>query len=94
MDPLPLPISITCIHVVDSPEKIGPVFMNFKKRYVLPEHLRDGTGLPRSKRERLLVIKRRIEEGYYETERVKLAVAEAFLDPPSFCRAGDQAYPP
>ena len=73
--------------------EIGPAVMNFKKRYILPEHLRDGRGLPRSRTERLLMIRRRIEEGYYDTERVKLAVAEAFLDPPGFRRAGDQAYP-
>ena len=67
--------------------------MNLKKKYALPEHLKDKKGLPRSQEERLLMIKRRVEDGFYESQQVKLAVADAFLDPPYFRRAGDQAYP-
>ena len=67
--------------------------MNLKKKYDLPKHLENDSGLPRSQAERLLMIKRRVEDGYYESERVKQAVAEAFLDPSNLRRAGDQAYP-
>lgn len=66
--------------------------MNFKD-YPLPEHLKDGEGLPRNHQERLLWIKRRVEEGYYDDVRILKAVAEAFLDPPVNRRAGDQAVP-
>ena len=65
--------------------------MNFKKDYEIPEHLREGGGLPRSPDERLLWIRQRVEDGYYESKRVKKAVAEAFLDPPNYRRAGDQS---
>ncbi|MGB0605615.1 MAG: hypothetical protein ACPGRY_11700 [Candidatus Latescibacterota bacterium] len=63
--------------------------MNFKKKYNLPEHLSDAGGLPRNQEERLLWIRQRVEKGYYESERIKKAVAEAFLDPPNNRRAGD-----
>ena len=63
--------------------------MKFKKTYILPEHLCDGGSLPRSQEERLLWIRQRIEQDYYESERMKKAVAEAFLDPPRNRRAGD-----
>jgi hypothetical protein len=63
--------------------------MKFKKNYILPEHLCDAGGLPRSQEERLLWIRQRVVQGYYESERIKKAVAEAFLDPPSNRRAGD-----
>ena len=63
--------------------------MKFKKNYIMPEHLCDARGLPRSQEERLLWIRQRVEQGYYESERIKKAVAEAFLDPPSSRRAGD-----
>ncbi len=68
-------------------------FMNFKNKYTLPDHLEDGRGLPRNNDERLLWIKSRVEKGYYDTERVLQAVAEAFMDPPEVRRAGDQAVP-
>ena len=55
--------------------------MNFKNEYQLPEHMQESGGLPRSRAERLLWIKRKVEEGYYDTERVKDAVADAFMDP-------------
>lgn len=73
--------------------EFGAFFMNLKNKYALPEHLKDDDGLPRSQKERLLMIKRRVEEGFYDSKRVKLAVAEAFLDPPFMRRAGDQAHP-
>ena len=63
--------------------------MKFKKKYILPEHLYGAGGLPRSQEERLLWIRQRVEQGYYDSERIKKAVAEAFLDPPSNRRAGD-----
>ncbi|MCC7262714.1 MAG: hypothetical protein IT369_09365 [Candidatus Latescibacteria bacterium] len=66
--------------------------MNFRD-YTLPPHLKEQEGLPRSHQERLLWIKRRVEEGFYEKANVLQAVAEAFLDPPDKRRAGDQATP-
>jgi hypothetical protein len=67
--------------------------MKFKNDYNLPAHLQEEGGLPRSPEERLLWIKQRVEGGYYESARVKQAVAEAFLDPPTVRRAGEQAMP-
>jgi hypothetical protein len=67
--------------------------MKFKRDYKVPEHLREVGGLPRSQDERLLWIRQRVEEGYYESERVKKAVADAFIDPPNYRRAGDSAQP-
>lgn len=67
--------------------------MNFKNQYYLPSHLSEEGGLPRSQEERLLWIKQRVEGGYYESDRIREAVAEAFLDPPTMRRAGDQAVP-
>jgi hypothetical protein len=66
--------------------------MNFKD-YPLPQHLKEAEGLPRSHQERLLWIKRRVEEGFYDKASILQAVAEAFLDPPEKRRAGDQAVP-
>ena len=68
--------------------------MKIKKAYTLPQHMegKEG-GLPRSHSERILWIKRKVEEGYYDTERVKIAVAEAFLNPSEVRRAGDNATP-
>ena len=65
--------------------------MNFKKKNTLPVHLQESWGLPRSHEERLLWIRQRVEEGYYDGEKIKRAVADAFMDPPDFRRAGDQA---
>ena len=64
--------------------------MNFKKKNTLPVHLRKSRGLPRSHEERLLWIRQRVEEGYYDGEKIKRAVADAFIDPPGFRRSGDQ----
>lgn len=66
--------------------------MNLKD-YSLPQHLKDQEGLPRNHQERLLWIKRRVEEGFYDKAKILKAVAEAFLDPPEKRRAGDQAVP-
>ena len=67
--------------------------MKFRNEYTLPSHLREKGGLPRSQEERLLWIKQRVEVGYYESPRIKQAVADAFLDPPTARRAGDPAVP-
>ena len=64
--------------------------MNFKKEQILPEHLQDAGGLPRNREERLLWIKRKVEEGYYDSERVIKAVADAFLEPQEVRRAGNR----
>ena len=68
-----------------------PESMNFKQKNSLPDHLQDGEGLPRSHQERLMWIRRRVEEGFYESDTVIKAVADAFLDPPDYRRAGEQA---
>ena len=49
--------------------------------------------LSRNQQERIVWIRRKVAEGYYDSQRVKLAVAEAFLDPPPGRRAGEQAVP-
>ena len=67
--------------------------MKFKKNETLPEHLQDPQGLPRNRAERLLWIKRKVLDGYYEDDSILEAVAEAFLDPPTNRRAGEQALP-
>ena len=67
--------------------------MNFKKENYLPSHLRNENGLPRSQEERLLWIRQRVEDGYYESHRIKQAVAEAFLEPKPKHRAGGQVIP-
>ena len=67
--------------------------MNFKKENYLPTHLRNENGLPRSQEERLLWIRQRVEDGYYESHRIKQAVAEAFLEPKPKHRAGGQVIP-
>ncbi len=69
-------------------------FMKFKNSKTLPEHLQDPQGLPRNRAERLLWIKRKVQEGYYDENNILEAVAEAFLDPPTNRRAGEQALPP
>ena len=66
--------------------------MNFKNEYSVPAHLRDGQGLPRNREERLLWIKQKVEEGYYDSDRVMQAVAEAFLEPYDVRRAGDKSW--
>lgn len=66
--------------------------MNFKHEYALPDHLQHDDGLPRNRPERLLWIKCRVEEGYYDTDRVRLAVADAFLEPNELRRAGERTW--
>jgi hypothetical protein len=66
--------------------------MERNQNFELPKHLLNGRGLPRSRAERLLVIRCRAQEGFYDTRRVHLAVAEAFLDPTLARRAGEQAF--
>ena len=68
------------------------VFMNFKREYTLPEHLQNAEGLPRNRQERLLWIRRKVEEGYYDSETVIRAVADAFLEPQEVRRAGDRTW--
>lgn len=66
--------------------------MNFKSDYPLPSHLEADDGLPRNREERLLWIRRKVEEGYYDDERVIRAVADAFLEPNEARRAGDKSW--
>lgn len=66
--------------------------MNFKEKCSLPSHLQQAGGLPRSQGERLLWIKCRVQEGYYASDKVLQAVADAFLEQPDNRRAGDQAF--
>ena len=66
--------------------------MNFKREYTLPEHLQNAEGLPRNRQERLLWIRRKVEEGYYDSETVIRAVADAFLEPQEVRRAGDRTW--
>jgi hypothetical protein len=65
--------------------------MNFKRDYSLPRHLADDTGLPRNREERLMWIRRKVQEGYYDDRHVIRAVADAFLEPNEARRAGDRA---
>ena len=66
--------------------------MNFKTPYILPDHLKESAALPRNRAERLLWIKRKVEEGYYDRVRVLNAVADAFLEPTEARRAGDRSW--
>ena len=62
--------------------------MKFKSNHKIPEYLIAGTELPRNQSERLAWIRKRVEDGYYESEKVRVAVAEAFIEPPTVRRAG------
>ena len=62
--------------------------MKFKSNHKIPEYLTTGTELPRNQSERLAWIRKRVEDGYYESEKVRVAVAEAFIEPPTVRRAG------
>ena len=64
--------------------------MNFKAEYTLPDHMQNHQGLPRNREERLLWIKRKVEDGYYDSDRIMKAVADAFLEPNEARRAGDR----
>ena len=65
--------------------------MNFKRKYSLPTHLEDDAGLPRNREERLLWIRLKVQEGYYDDAHVIQAVADAFLEPNEARRAGDRS---
>lgn len=67
--------------------------MNFRNEISLPIHLQKAEGLPRNRAERLLWIKTRVAEGYYDKRGILEAVAEAFLDPNALRRAGEQLLP-
>jgi hypothetical protein len=68
--------------------------MRYRKGPSLPAHLQEAEGLPRSREERLLWIKHRVAEGYYDRRGILEAVAEAFLDPAALRRAGDHILSP
>lgn len=65
--------------------------MNFKTETILPRHMAVDEALPRNREERLLWIRRKVEEGYYDKKRVIRAVADAFIEPHEDRRAGDNA---
>jgi hypothetical protein len=73
------------------PDHLSIIGMNFKREYSLPSHMEGDEGLPRNRAERLLWIRRKVQDGYYDTERVIRAVADAFLEPGEGRRAGDQS---
>ena len=73
------------------PDHLPVIGMNFKREHILPSHLLDDDGLPRNREERLLWIRRKVQDGYYDEDRVIRAVAEAFLDPSEGRRAGDRS---
>ena len=66
------------------------ILMNFKAEYTLPEHMANDGGLPRSREERLLWIKRKVEDGYYDSVQIMKAVAAAFIEPNEARCAGDK----
>lgn len=70
-------------------EHLPVIGMNFKRQYSVPSHLEQDDGLPRNREERLLWIRRKVQDGYYDEDRVIRAVADAFLDPTEGRRAGD-----
>ena len=63
-----------------------------EKGIQLRPRVRPAHGLPRNREKRLLQIKQRVQEGYYDSEQVRQALAsilaEAFLDSFSARRAG------
>jgi hypothetical protein len=63
------------------PDHLPIIGMNFKSEYSLPSHMEGDEGLPRNREERLLWIRRKVQDGYYDNERVIRAVADAFLEP-------------
>ncbi|MEE3233022.1 MAG: hypothetical protein VX294_02565 [Candidatus Latescibacterota bacterium] len=62
--------------------------MKFKSNHKIPEYVTTGNELPRNQSERLAWIKKRVEDGYYESEKVRMAVADAFIEPSTVRRAG------
>lgn len=73
------------------PEHLPVIGMNFKRQYSVPSHLEEDDGLPRNREERLLWIRRKVQDGYYDEDRVIRAVADAFLDPTDGRRAGERS---
>ena len=67
------------------------ISMNFKRKHSLPTQLEDDAGLPRNREERLLWIRLKVQEGYYDDAHVIRAVADAFLEPNEARRAGDRS---
>lgn len=74
---------------IQLPEHLRLIGMNFKNEYILPSHLEEDDGLPRNREERLLWIRRKVQDGYYEKSDVIRAVADAFIEPNEARRAGD-----
>ncbi|MAN24846.1 MAG: hypothetical protein CME10_11315 [Gemmatimonadetes bacterium] len=61
--------------------------MKFKSKQRLLGYNNSNIDLPRSQKERLEWIKKRVENGYYESKKVRIAVADAFIDPSTVRRA-------
>ena len=61
--------------------------MKFKSKQRLLGYNNSNIDLPRSQKERLEWIKKRVENGYYESKKVRIAVADAFIDPSTDRRA-------
>ena len=61
--------------------------MKFKSKQRLLGYKNSNIDLPRSQKERLEWIKKRVENGYYESKKVRIAVADAFIDPSTVRRA-------
>ena len=62
--------------------------MKFKsKQRLLGYNNSNIDDLPRSQKERLEWSKKRVENGYYESKKVRVAVADAFIDPSTVRRA-------
>ena len=61
--------------------------MKFKSKQRLLGYNNSNIDLPRSQKERLEWIKKRVENGYYESKKVRVAVADAFIDPSTVRRA-------
>ena len=61
--------------------------MKFKSEQRLLGYTNSDVDLPRSQKERLEWIKKRVEKGYYESKKIRVAVADAFIDPSTVRRA-------
>ncbi len=53
----------------------------------MPVNSNSDSELPRSQTERLAWIKKRVNNGYYESKKIRVAVAEAFIEPSPTRRA-------
>ena len=54
--------------------------MKAKKPISLPPHLQEAGRSPQNREEQLLWIRKRTEEGYYDSEQVKKVVAETLAE--------------